>query len=81
MKKLKYILVDEKRTHGLQRQALIKELCHLRNIYPNAKILGDSELGEHRIRPSEAMNSLRRELSDLTSLPRSDKPPWKRADG
>jgi hypothetical protein len=40
-------------------------LCRLRRHYPNAKILGVGELGEHCVHPSEAMNELRRELSNL----------------
>ena len=49
----------------VQREGLIEELCRLRKLYPKAKILGVSELGEHCVHPSERMNQLRRELSDL----------------
>ena len=47
------------------RAELIGQLCHLRRHYPNAKILGVGELGDHRVHPSEAMNLLRKEMSDL----------------
>ena len=50
---------------GSEREGLIEELCRLRKLYPKAKILGVSELGEHCVHPSERMNQLRRELSDL----------------
>ena len=50
---------------GSEREGLIEELCRLRKQYPKAKILGVSELGEHCVHPSERMNQLRRELSDL----------------
>ena len=49
---------------GLSRGELIAELVRLRRHHPDAKILGLSELGPHCVRPSEAMNALRRELSD-----------------
>ena len=45
--------------------ALIRELCRLRRRYPEAKILGISELGEYCVHPSERMNQIRREMSDL----------------
>lgn len=48
-----------------ERSALIRELVGLRRHWPDAKILGISELGEHCVHPSERMNKLRRELSDL----------------
>ena len=48
-----------------QRQALINELLRLRRHYPDAKILGVSELGEYCVHTSERMNQLRRELSEL----------------
>ena len=44
---------------------LLDELVRLRRHYPDAKILGISELGEHCVHPSKRMNVLRRELSDL----------------
>jgi hypothetical protein len=47
------------------RAELIGQLCRLRRRYPNAKILGVGELGEHCVHSSEAMNKLRREMSDL----------------
>jgi len=50
---------------GSEREGLIEELCRLRKQYPKAKILGVSELGERCVQPSERMNQLRRELSDL----------------
>ena len=49
---------------GSEREGLIEELCRLRKLYPKAKILGVSELGEHCVHPSERMNQLRRELSE-----------------
>ncbi len=48
-----------------ERQDLIRQLVHLRLLYPEAKILGISELYMNSIRPNEKMNALRRELSDL----------------
>ena len=50
---------------GSEREELIEELCRLRKLYPKAKILGVSELGEHCVHPSERMNQLRKELSEL----------------
>ena len=49
----------------VEEKGLIDELCRLRKQYPKAKILGVSELGERCVQPSERMNQLRRELSDL----------------
>ena len=49
----------------VEEKGLIDELCRLRKQYPKAKILGVSELGERCVHPSERMNQLRRELSDL----------------
>lgn len=47
----------------------INTLCRLRRHYPEAPILGDSELdtsSKHApVRVSAAMNQLRREMSDL----------------
>ncbi len=91
MKKVKYILVNEKSTanrdgvflarhlrdirhfhivdgdicHPEERAELVKQLASLRQRYPNARILGVSEVDGKYIRPSEAMNAIRRELSDL----------------
>jgi hypothetical protein len=48
-----------------ERRALIDELCRLRERYPEAKILGVSEIDGRKIRPSEAMNRLRREMSEI----------------
>ena len=50
--------------HGLSRKALLAELVRLRLRYPSAKILGLSELGRHRVHPSEEMNGVRREMND-----------------
>lgn len=47
-----------------QRGALIRELCCLRHRFPDAKILGASEIDGKNIRVSEDMNTLRRALSD-----------------
>ena len=47
------------------RAEIIGQLFRLRMHYPNAKILGVGELGDHCVHPSEAMNKLRRELSGL----------------
>ncbi len=72
--KVQSSLTEVRATHGsmtrfsdlkVQREGLIEELCRLRKLYPKAKILGVSELGEHCVHPSERMNQLRRELSDL----------------
>lgn len=46
------------------RSLLIAKLVALRHHHPDAKILGLSELAEKRIKPTDAMNHLRRELSD-----------------
>lgn len=48
-----------------QREALVKLLVDLRSHFPEAKILSTSEIDGKFIRPSEAMNRLRLELSDL----------------
>ena len=56
-----------------ERKALLNELCRLRRHWPEAPILGESELpstssgqGSHApVRVSAAMNALRREMSDL----------------
>ena len=50
---------------GLSRGEVIDQLRSLRKHYPEAKILGVGELGDHCVHPSERMNRLRRELSDL----------------
>ena len=60
---------------GLTRPQLISVLLLTRKQWPSAKILGISELGlevrdgrilsSGRLCPSEAMNQIRRELSDL----------------
>ena len=44
---------------------LIRELVALRRHHPDAKIFGISELDRYCVHPSEAMNKLRREMSDL----------------
>ena len=49
---------------GLTRGELIGRLVRLRRHHPDAPILGLSELAPHCVHPSEAMNLLRRELSD-----------------
>ena len=52
-----------------ERSKLLSQLCELRRHWPDAKILGVSELdlsGSHApVRVSQEMNQLRRELSDL----------------
>jgi hypothetical protein len=60
---------------GLSRPELISELLLARKQWPSAKILGISELGlevrngriisSGRLCPSDAMNQIRRALSDL----------------
>ena len=59
------IVNGKKRSH----QQLIDQLVELRRQYPEAKILGVSEIDTSAtyapIRVSEAMNRLRRELSEL----------------
>ena len=51
------------------RTVLIEQLCKLRKQWPDAPILGESELdtsSSHApVRVSTAMNALRREMSDL----------------
>lgn len=64
-----------KRQGSKERQALLDELCRIRRHWPEAPILGLSEIGlgtrnmergtRGVIRPSEAMNQIRRELSNL----------------
>ena len=61
-----HIVVNKpSRSHG----ELISELCRLRRHYPEAKILGVSELdvsASHApVRVNPEMNALRREMSDL----------------
>ena len=48
-----------------QREALIDLLVELRSHFPEAKILSTSEIDGKSILPSEAMNQLRLQLSDL----------------
>ena len=48
-----------------QREALIDLLVELRSHFPEAKILSTSEIDGKSIHPSESMNQLRLELSDL----------------
>lgn len=48
-----------------QCETLLRELCELRQHHPEAKILGISELGAYSVHSSDAMNRLRRHLSDL----------------
>ena len=56
-------------TWNMKRSALIAELCRLRRHWPEAPILGVSELdtsSSHApVRVNPEMNALRRELSDL----------------
>jgi len=51
-----------------ERQALIDELCRLRRHWPDAKILGVSEIDPSTshapVRANPEMNALRREMSD-----------------
>ena len=48
-----------------QREALVELLVDLRSHFPEAKILTTSEIDGKSIRPSDAMNQLRLQLSDL----------------
>ena len=48
----------------LQHETLIDLLVRFRRIYPEAMILGLSEIGAYRIKVSKRMNQLRLELSD-----------------
>ena len=57
-----HIVVNSK---GCSRRAVIDQLTGLRRKYPDAKILGLGEIDGEHIRPSKAMNRLRRALSDL----------------
>ena len=54
---------------GEEHKALLCKLCRFRRHYPNAKILGVSEVNTSStyapIRVNPAMNALRREMSDL----------------
>ncbi len=56
---------------GLTRAELIKLLVLARRHYPEAKILGLSEINGRNICPSDSMNQLRKELSDLTPHPQN----------
>ena len=55
-----HCIIDPK----VSRRQLIKRLVRLRLFHPDAKILGISELGIGCVHPSEAMNQLRKELSE-----------------
>ena len=48
------------------RSELINKILGLRRHYPEAKILGISEIDGRYIHPSDAMNQLRFELSNLS---------------
>ena len=48
-----------------ERKTLMAKLCQLRHQHPEAKILGVSEVSGWQIKPSEFMNGIRREMSDL----------------
>lgn len=48
-----------------QREALVELLVDLRSHFPEAKILSTSEIDGKSILPSDAMNQLRLQLSDL----------------
>lgn len=50
---------------GLSHSDLINVLLLARRHYPEANILGLSEINGRNIRPSAIMNEIRRELSDL----------------
>ena len=56
-------------SEGDEHKALLCKLCRLRRHYPNAKILGVSEVNTSStyapIKVNPAMNALRREMSDL----------------
>ena len=54
------------KVQGEEREALIELLDELRSSFPEAKILATSEIDGKYIHPSDAMNQLRRQLSDLT---------------
>lgn len=56
---------------GLSRAELIQLLALARRHYPEAKILGLSEINGRSISPSDSMNQLRKELSDLTPHPQN----------
>ncbi len=47
-----------------QREALFGLLIDLRSQFPEAKIMGVSEINGHEIHPRDAMNALRLELSN-----------------
>ena len=50
---------------GLSHSDLINVLLLARRHYPEAKILGLSEINGPNINPNDSMNKLRQELSDL----------------
>ena len=49
---------------GHSHQELINQLIGLRQKYPDAKILGLSEIDGENIHPSDTMNRLRREMAE-----------------
>lgn len=59
---------------GLSRPELIKILELTRRHYPEAKILGLSEISGRGICPNYSMNQLRKKLSDLTPVVLSSTP-------
>ena len=62
-----YVVVDAdskcKNLGTQERATLIAKLCQLRHQHPDAKILGVSEVFGWQIKPSEFMNSIRREMT------------------
>jgi hypothetical protein len=62
-----YVVVDAdskcKNLETQERATLIAKLCQLRHQHPDAKILGVSEVFGWQIKPSEFMNSIRREMT------------------
>lgn len=59
-----YHIVKGNPSNEASRIKLIEQLVQLRRHHPDAQILSLSEIDGHHIYPSEAMNQLRRELSD-----------------
>lgn len=64
MKAVNYILVTDSLAKSANRESLAGHLASLRKRYPDAKILGISEIEGDNIKVSDDMNKLRRVLSD-----------------
>ena len=64
MKAVNFILVTDSLAKSANRESLVGHLASLRKRYPDAQIMGISELDGDNIKVSDDMNKLRRALSD-----------------